>query len=260
MASVDPRQSYASIVISGMQQAVNQGEARVLDLLAVELESKANDLKDQMGDQFYSTGTGNNSKEITGLLAAVDDNTDVTTYQGLSRATFTNWRGTRTAQSGALTVANLYTDFNSAQIGQDAPSVVLTTPAIFRFYEALLDDNVRYSISFAGYDQITGQGVAKGGANLAAGVGFNSLYIRGIPFVADEKCTADNAFFVNEKHLWFYTFGKHPVHGAASKHGFFWTGLKEPVNQDGSVGQLLWYGNLAGDSPRTHTRRTGITS
>lgn len=77
MASVDPRQSYASIVISGMQQAVNAGEGRVLDLLAVEMESKANDLKDAMGDQFYSTGTGNSSKDITGLLAAVDDNTDV---------------------------------------------------------------------------------------------------------------------------------------------------------------------------------------
>lgn len=138
--------------------------------------------------------------------------------------------------------------------------MALTTPTVFRFYEALLDDNVRYSISFGGYDQINGQRISRGGSNTAAGIGFNSLYIRGVPVVGDDKCTAENFFFVNENHLWFFTFRRHPVHGGAVKHGFFWTGLKEPINQDGSVGQLLWYGNLAGDSPRTHTRRTGITS
>ena len=197
---------------------------------------------------------------MTGLVAAVDDNTSITTYQGISRATYTAWRSTRTAGSAPLTVAQLYSDFNSAQIGQDDPTVFITTPAVFGFYEALLDDNVRYTLSFSGYDQINGKGMSKGSNQLAAGVGFNSLYLRGVPFVADDKATAANIWTLNEKHLWFYTFRRHPKHGGAVKHGFFWTGLKEPVNQDGDVGQLLWWGNLAGDAPRTMARRTGITS
>src|SRR3990167_7966765 len=64
MASVDPKQYYGSVVISGIQQAVNQGDGRVLDLLATEMESKAADMKDTMGDGFYSDGTGNADKDI----------------------------------------------------------------------------------------------------------------------------------------------------------------------------------------------------
>lgn len=76
-ASVDPRQYYASVVISNIQQAVNQGAGRVLDLLTVEIASKADDLKDTMGANFYLDGTGNASKAVTGLVAAVDDNTSI---------------------------------------------------------------------------------------------------------------------------------------------------------------------------------------
>lgn len=77
MASVDPKQYYGSVVISGIQQAVNQGDGKVLDLLATEMESKAADLKDTLGDGFYGDGTGNTNKDITGLRAAVDDSTFV---------------------------------------------------------------------------------------------------------------------------------------------------------------------------------------
>lgn len=259
MASVDPKQYYGSVVISGIQQAVNQGEGKVLDLLATEMESKAMDLKDTMGDGFYSDGTGNASKDITGLQAAIDDSTQVTTYEGISRSTYTGWRSTRTADNGTLAVSDLASDFNAAKIGTEDPTLVLTTPAIFTFYEALLDDNVRYTLSFGGYDQIYGKGAPRKSSNTAVGVGFNSLYYRGVPFVADEKCTSGRIYTINEDHLFFYTFRAHPKHNA-EKHGFFWTGLKEPVNQDGSVGQFLWYGNLASDGPRFSAVRTGVTA
>ena len=259
MASVDPKQYYASIVISGIQEAVNAGEGRLLDLLATEMESKAADLKDDMADGFYSDGTTNSSKVITGVHAACDDSTNVTTYEGISRSTYVAWKGNYNEQSGALTEGSFYTDINEAEIGNDAPTVCFTTPAVFSLYEALLDDEVRYTLSFAGYDKMTASGMQKG-SNTAAGTGFNSLYCRGIPVVADEQATSGNAFWLNEKHIWMYSFRKHPKHGGAAKSGFFWTGLKEPTNQDGSVGQLLWYGNLACDGPRFLTRRYSITT
>jgi len=257
MASVDPRQQYQSIVISGIQQAVNQGDGRVLDLLAVEMESKAADMKDTMGDGFYSNGTGNSSKDITGLIAAVDDSTNVVTYEGISRTTYTAWRSTYTSDA-TVTLPDFATDFNAAKVGAEDPTLILSTPAIFNIYEALMDQDVRYSLTFTGYDQIYGTGMPRKSGALAQGQGFNSLYFRGIPFVADEKCTTGRMYTLNEKHIFFHTFRSHPKH-KAQKHGFFWTGMKEPVNQDGEVGQLLWYGNLASDGPRFSAVRVAIT-
>ena len=257
LASIDPKQYYGSVVISGIQQAVNAGDGRVLDLLAVEMESKAGDLKDSMGDGFYSDGTGNTNKDITGLRAAVDDSTFVVTYEGISRSTYTAWRSVITSDA-TLTLDNLAADFNSAKVGAEDPTLLLTTPAIFNIYEALMDQDVRYSLSFSGYDQIYGKGMPRKNGNLAQGQGFNSLYFRGIPMVADEKCTTGRLYTLNENHIFFKTFSKHPNH-SAQKNGFFWTGLKEPVNQDGNVGQFLWYGNLASDGPKFSALRYAIT-
>ena len=257
LASVDPKQYYGSVVISGIQQAVNSGDGKVLDLLATEMESKAADMKDTMGDGFYSDGTGNSNKDITGLRAAVDDSTFVTTFEGISRATYTQWRSTITSDA-TLAIADMATDFNAAKVGAEDPTLLLGTPAIFNIYEALMDQDVRYNLSFTGYDQIYGKGLPRKSGNLAQGQGFNSLYFRGIPLVADEKCTTGRLYTLNENHIFFHTFSNIP-NAKSIKNGFGWTGLKEPVNQDGSVGQFLWYGNLASDGPRFSALRYAIT-
>jgi hypothetical protein len=95
------------------------------------------------------------------------------------------------------------------------------------------------------------------GGTVAANQGFRALTFRGIPVVADEKCTAGAIFTLNEKHLFFYVI---PQPGREVKAGFAWTGFKEPVNQDADAGQFLWYGQFITDSPRLHARRTGVTS
>ncbi len=133
-----PSQMYVSIPVSGIQKAVNQGEPAVINLIAAEMEWRAKRLKDEFGRQLYLDGTGNSSKDILGLIAAVDDSTNVTTYGGLSRSTYTNWRATLTAQSGSLSLANLAADFDAAQVGSEVPTIMISTPAVFTIYEALL--------------------------------------------------------------------------------------------------------------------------
>lgn len=257
-ATFDPSQVYCSISISGIQQAVNKGESAVIDVIAAEMEQRANDLKDEMGTQLYSDGTGNSAKDIVGLQAAVDDATSITTYGGLSRSTYTNWKATRTAQSGSLALSDLSADFDAAQIGDDAPSLIVTTPAVFTLYEALLTPTVRHNLSFNAPARLTAGGVQAPQAGQAAGQGFTALFFRGRPVVADEKCTAQNIYTLNEKHLFVYKIphATHPTH----RSGFAWTGWKEPVNQDAVTGQLLWYGQLLCDAPRTQARRTGVSS
>ena len=108
---------------------------------------------------------------------------------------------------------------------------------------------------------MTENGIARVGGALAANQGFRALTFRGIPFVADEKCTSGYLYTLNENHLYFYNIPMTGVSGIEGmRNGFGWTGFNRPVNQDAVVAQLLWYGQLICDSPRTMAVRTGVTS
>ena len=264
LASTNLSQYYASITVSGIQRALNSGDAKVLDLITAEAMGVAADFRDSIGTDLYADGTGNSSKTILGLQAAVDDSTSVTTYLNISRATYTQWRSTRTAQSGSLSLANLAADVDAAQVGNEIPTIGICPPAVFTIYEALLTPTVSHQYSANDF-RLTGAGFQKLGADVlskmghdpAANQGFRALTFRGIPIVADEKCTAQNLYFLNENH--FDLFKGNPPYNEV-KEGFSWTGFKVPTNQDAFVGQLLWYAQLVNDSPRHSSRRTGISS
>lgn len=130
--TIDPSEYAINVTFSGIQLAVNKGPEAFLNLVAEEFADSARVLSETLGTDSYGDGTGNSNKAIAGLNYHIDDATDVVTYQGLSRNTYTNLRATRTAQSGALTFANLATDYDAAQRGSDSPSLFVTTPAVWR--------------------------------------------------------------------------------------------------------------------------------
>ena len=255
--TIDPSEYSNQIVFSGIQLAMNKGPEAFLNLVAEEFSDVARDLSETMGEHLYLDGTGNNNKNVAGLNYIVDDATDVVTFQGLSRNTYTNLRATRNAQSGALGFANLATDYDAAQRGSDAPDLIITTPAVFSIMERLITPtvNVNYSQSFP---------MAPAGQTVGAGnslyLGINSFFYRGTPVLADEKCTAANIWTLNTKHLTLYEMDYTGELVESTKEGFAWTGWKRSVNQNAIVGHILWAGQLVGDSPRTMARRTGVTS
>lgn len=257
--TVNPSQYYFNATVTGIQKAANRGKEGVIDVVSAELTSVAEALRQTMGDDIYGDGTNNANKALTGLIAHVDDSTNVATYQGLSRSTYVKLKSTLTTQSGALGLDDLAADFDSAQIGSDQPTIGLTTPAVFSIYEALLVANSRYNIvQNAGRFTLSAAGIQNAG--ITANAGFTGLMFRGLPIISDDKCPAGNLFFLNEKYLDLYEMPQDPAFVDSTKEGFGWTGWKRPTNQDVIVGQFLWYGNLVGTQPRKHTRRTAITS
>ena len=261
-AVFNPSQYYVSIPISGIQTAINQGSAAIINLVATEINWRAKRLRDEMGNGVYSDGTGNAGKDILGIRAAIDDTTLVAAYGGIARATNPRWNATVTAQVGGLSLANLAADFDAAQRGDDAPTIMVTTPAVFNIYEALLTPTVSHQFSQNDYRLVqntgaVGSSIVRVGGVVAAGQGFRALTFRGIPFIADEKCTAAEIYTINERHLKFYTISRP---GQSIRNGFSWTGFKEAINQDATVAQLLWAGQLIADAPRTMARRTGVTT
>jgi hypothetical protein len=255
----DPSQYYWNATITGIQASANKGKRAIVDLMTEEFRSIGMAMKDRMGTDLYGDGTGNSNKNFTGLVSHVDDGTNVSTYQNLSRTTYPTLKSTLTAQSGALGLDDLATDFDAAQVGSDQPTLGVTTPAVFSIYEALLTQNSRYQVvqnseRFA----LTAAGIEKAG--VTGNAGFTGLMFRGMPIISDDKCPTGNLFMLNENYLDMYEMSADPNFVQGTKEGFAWTGWKKPTNQDVIVGQILWYGQLVGTQPRKHARRTGITS
>ena len=119
----DPRfyQITASIPLTEVD--VNATEARVLDLVALELESSAQDMADDIGTLLYADGTGNSNKDFLGLAAIVDDGTSVATYGSQSRTTYTTIKATVTASGGTLTLDKMATLYNAVSSGSIRPTV-----------------------------------------------------------------------------------------------------------------------------------------
>ena len=257
--AIDPAQYYANLTLTGIQVAANRGKEAIVDLMTEEFRSVGHALRDKMGTDIYLDGTGNGGKNITGLVAHVDDGTNVTTYQGLSRSTYTTLKSTYNVQSGALALSDLATSFDGAQIGSDQPTLGITTPAIFSIYEALLMSNARYTIvQNSGRMKVTAAGVENAG--VSANAGFTGLMFRGMPLVTDDKATAGSLYMLNENYLDLYELSPDAAFVSGTQQGFGWTGWKKPTNQDVIVSQLLWYGQLVGTEPRKHARRVSITS
>jgi len=254
--TINPSQYYANVTLSGIQKALNKGPEGFVDLLTAEFSDVSRSLSEKLGADTYLDGTGNANKAIAGLQYHVDDGTTAGTYQGLSRTTYTNLNATRTAQGGALAFSDLAADYDAAQRGTDSPTLGVTTPAVWTIIEALLTPTYNFNLGQS-YAKLNATG---GQSGIVGSSGLNAIYYRGVPIISDEMCTAANIYLLNENHLSLYTIDHDPLFVDGSKEGFAWTGWKKSANQDAITGQILFAGQLVGDSPRTMSRRTGVTS
>src|SRR3990167_811303 len=138
----EPQRIHKPVVVDDIELAVNEGEQRVLELLATEMDSIAQDLTDDLGGYLY-TGTGATGSSFDSILNAADDATNFGTYGSLSRTTYTSINGSYTASVGLIALSDLATTYNAVKIGSRNPTLILTTPSIWTGYEALLQPTVR---------------------------------------------------------------------------------------------------------------------
>lgn len=254
----DAKFNYQATVLNKTDLALNDTEEKVADLMQRQVSSDAVSMSIRMATQLYSDGTGNGGLDITGLGAAVDDGTSVATYGNLSRSTYSSLAATVTASGGTLTLAKMYTLWDTLQQDQQAPSIILTTKAVRSLYEQLLVPNVRYN----------------GGSSLA--IGANKLAFREAEVVGDSACTSGVMFMLNESTFQFYSLkkwmGGSPIKYAASALdgepdpslvpglGFFENDWVQPTNQQSVIMDIVHGGNLICKNPRYNGKLTGITS
>jgi len=213
-AEFEWKQYAASISISGIEEAKNNGDAEIINLLEAKIMQAEESMREGFNTMFFGDGTGNSSKNWNGLGNLVESGN---TVGNIDSSTYTWWKSYEENTATALTLAQMATAYNTVSVGNDHPDTLLTTQTLFEKYEALLQPNLRYT------DTKT------------ADAGFQNLLFKAAPVMYDTGCTAGTFFFLNSKYL---TLVGH------SDKWFSQTAFISPEDTDARYALIMCYGNL----------------
>lgn len=272
-------QFYQNVSIIGGEASLNKTDAEVLDLIKLSMEEACNAAQDSLGDQLYDNGAG---EDILGLGGIIDAGGNTSSYGGLSRTTYPQLNSTvQAASGGALTFGLMATVMRGASAAgsrRQRPSIAVCDETVWDLLES------KYTpMTVANYDalsrvQVTTYskpGVAyKDQESLKGHQGYEALYWRGIPIVADEKADAQTMYFVNEEYLhWYnlkgygltsYQVNSPQVDGVYKEYSknypMQWSGFQKPSGQYSQVGQFIALGNVISGQTRRMGKATGITT
>jgi hypothetical protein len=213
-AEYDWKQYVASISISGIEEAKNNGEQEIINLLEAKIMQAEESMREGFNKMFFADGTGNGGKNWNGLGNLVEASG---TVGGIDRAANTWWQSYEENTAGALTLAQMGLAYNTVSVGNDHPDMILTTEVLYSKYESLLQPQLRYT------DTRT------------ADAGFQNLLFKAAPIVYDVHCPTGVMFFLNSKYL--------TLVGHSSKW-FSQTPFVTPEDVDARYALIMCYGNL----------------
>lgn len=224
------KQFAATVTISGIEEAMNNGEQEVIDLLEAKVMQAEETIAEKFDLMFMLDGTGNGGKDWLGLGKLVDA---TSTVGNINSTTETWWRSYVEATAGALTIADLTKTYNTISRGNDHPDLILTTQVLFEKYESLLQPQMRYT------DTETGD------------AGFQNLLFKGATIMFDANVPAGVVYMLNSKYL------KLVGH---SNRWFTPTPFVRPNDRDARYSQILCYGNLTVSNRARQGKLTGRTA
>ena len=247
--------------------AANNTLRKVLDLTEVEMLSRAQDLADSIGTQFY--GSQSLATDFLGLGNIVSATGSI---GGQSRSTYSTLASTVTSSSGTLSLFKMRTLFNNIADGEVQPNESFTTYDIWALYESLLQPQERIA-------KEVGVNVAP---NFKGYTGYRSIMWAGLPITPDRKCTSGYLYMLNTDFLNFYTLDmlggldkggysgeKVKVgsklflgsqYSADENFGFFWTGFIHATNALAWNSFIVVAGHLVSANPRRQGALTAITA
>ena len=236
----DWSQYYTNLTIDGRTLIKTAGAgSRILDLVEAEMETARMSLADELGRTLYLDGTGNASKDILGLIAAVDDGTNVTSYGGITRdasAQGTAVKAILDTTGGATSLSLVNSVMGRATIQPQRADLITTTQTIWDKFWDRAQPSQREPDG-PGFDDL-------------ARLGFTAVNFNGAAVVVDSHVASGNLWLLNTDFI------KLIIH---RDRDFRFTGFQTPTNQDALLGQILWAGQLVCQSPRLQARMTGLT-
>tara|TARA_A100001037_G_C15063667_1_gene595991 strand:+ start:24 stop:1010 length:987 start_codon:yes stop_codon:yes gene_type:complete len=226
-------QYAATVTINGLEEAQNNGEAQIIDLLEGKIFQTQETIIENMNTMFYADGptaAGTaNATRWNGLEQIVDGSTAVGNALGGIDPNVAGdewWASQETASGGvaALTVAMMATMYNDCSNGNDQPTIIITSQQGYEKYESLLTSQIRYTDTDM------------------ADAGFQNLMFKGAPITFDGAISTGTVaagsqpmYFLNTKYL------------QLVRHSDVWfkaTPFVRPIDKDAVFSQILAYGQL----------------
>lgn len=224
------RQASVNVLINGLEERQNSGEAAVLDLLESRIRNAMRTMSNNISTGVYSDGTGTSGKEIDGLQAVVADDPTTGTVGGINAANFSFWRNfsyDATTDGGAAASATnmigyMNTVYNTVIRGTDKPDLIPADLNYFGFYQDALQSQQRFT-----------NDNAKGGAD----GGFVELMYASAPVILDDGSgiPTNHMYFLNTE---FLSLDVHEDANFSPREG------KDSFNQDATLVPVIFMGNL----------------
>ena len=220
---------FATIGISGLEEAQNSGREQIINLLEAKIEQAEGTLKNRLNGMLFGTYvSGTAANDWVGLPAIVA--AAATEVGGIVNEA---WWASQVKVGGALDGAGLENElralYNStSDAGPDTVDAIFTNAYGFGFYESTLTPQVRYTDT------------AK------ANLGFQNLMFKDVPIMWDFQCSGGTEGTVATDSASFY--------GLNSKY----VGMK--IHKDRNFKQSPFTDNLSGSVASTATAGPGAAS
>jgi len=212
----------------------NNGRSKIIDFIQAKVKNLEKTMRHSFNQQAFSNGTGNNSKDLTGLQAMVSA-TGI--FANINRATYTWWRAIHEStvenMSDLTRWRKLYNDISD---GSEYPNLIICDQPIYEWYEALCQAKIAMP--------------AGNTTNKMADLGFQALAYKGVPVVFDRDAPTGNVFMLNSDYI------NLRVHSNAD---FKLSQPRMPTNQFSQIMLMMWFGNLTTNNCRRLGRLSGKT-
>ena len=245
------RQLYATIAISGLEEAQNNGKEAAINLLEAKVMQAEETLRNRLSRQLYGTlgGLADPTKDFLSLDAIIDSTAAI---GGIDPASNPWWKSIQTAV-GAVDATGLEKAMSAAyhsssDSGSDRVDAIFTGQGTYEFYESTLTPQVRYTDT------------------KSANLGFMNLLFKQTPVYWDFDCPPGVMYGINSKYvgLVFHSsrffaqtpFSKGLSENIASAHAT--SGLGSSV--DARYSFITAYGNMTTRQRRRHFKLTGIAA
>ena len=212
------KQYYAALRLENIEVAKNQGSSAVLRIVENEVNRAELSISESLDEIFVDgDGTGNGNKDFNGLGNLVKSNTSGA-VGGIDPAGAGNawWKSNLVATAGTVTLALLRSLYLTCSEGNDFPTNIFTTQAVYGKYDSLLEQRQRFM------------------SPEMANQGFETIMFHGAPMSFDRNIT-EGMFMLNFKYFTLYKLGS---------KWFEMSDWLEPTNQDIRIKKILLYGEL----------------
>ncbi len=225
------KQYYATVRLPNIDVAKNQGSSAVLRIVENEIQRVEMSISEDLDSMFLLDGSGNGSKDFLGLANLVGQNTAAV---GGIVPTGANawWASQIQTTGGAITFAAMRTLYLTCSEGNDFPTNIFTTQALYAKVDALFTNNQRFMDP------------------TMANQGFETIMFHGAPISFDRNIVAGELYMLNFKYLTLYKLGS---------NWFKMSDWLEPVNQDIRIKKILLYGELAISNRKRQGFDSGLT-